>query len=232
MDTSVSWVHRWTQDELKEMQTHDKEIGPILLWKQVQNSRPEWEQVARESPATKNYWTQWDRLMLRDGVLYRSFESHAGEKRLWQLLVPKKLQGHVLEQAHSHRLSGHLMARKTLSRIRDHYYWSGYRRAVERWCKQCDVCAARKNPTKRSNAKLKQYVTGEPLQRCALDIMGPLPVTDRGNKYVLVLADYFSKWTEAYPMLDMEAATVARIMVEEFICRFGVPLEIHTDQGR
>lgn len=229
---STSWVPKWTIEELKEMQIQDNDIGPILLWKQVQNSRPAWEQVACKSPATKNYWTQWDRLVLRNGILYRSFESHAGDRKLWQLVVPKKLQEHILEQAHGHRLSGHLMVRKTLSRVRSHYYWSGYRKAVEKWCRQCDPCAARKHPNKRPNAKLKKYATGEPLQRCALDIMGPLPETEKGNRYVLVLADYFSKWTEAYPMPDMEAATVARIMVEEFICRFGVPLEIHTDQGR
>ncbi|KAJ8018699.1 hypothetical protein HOLleu_43170 [Holothuria leucospilota] len=158
---TTSWVLQWTNEELKELQIQDNDLGPIVLWKQVQNSRPTWEQVACKSSAAKNYWTQWNRLALRNGILYRSFESHAGDKILWQLVVPRKLQGHILEQAHGHRLSGHLMVRKTLSRIRDHYYWSGYRKAVEKWCKQCDLCAARKNPTKRPNAKLKRYTAGE-----------------------------------------------------------------------
>ena len=71
-----------------------------------------------------------------------------------------------------------------------------------------------------------------PLERIAMDIVGPLPVTERGNRYILVVGDYFTRWKEAYPMKDMEAQTVACILVNEFICRLGVPDTIHTDQGR
>ena len=62
--------------------------------------------------------------------------------------------------------------------------------------------------------------------------MGPLPETSRGNKYILVIADYFTKWSEAYPIPNMEAITVAKCLVNEFICRFGVPEQLHSDQGR
>ena len=65
-----------------------------------------------------------------------------------------------------------------------------------------------------------------------MDILGPLPVTERGNRYILVVGDYFTRWKEAFLMKDMEAQTVACILVNEFICRMGVPDTIHTDQGR
>ena len=74
-------------------------------------------------------------------------------------------------------------------------------------------------------------LAGRPMERIAMDILGPLPLTERGNKYILVIGDYFTKWKEAYPMKNMEATTVASILVQEFICRFGVPECIHTDQG-
>ena len=51
------------------------------------------------------------------------------------------------------------------------------------------------------------------MQRVAVDILGPLPVTSMGNKYILVMADYFTKWVEAFPMPNMEATTVARTVV-------------------
>ena len=70
------------------------------------------------------------------------------------------------------------------------------------------------------------------MERIALDIMGPLPNTENGNKYVLVLADYYTKYVEAYAVPDERAETVARKLVDEFICRYGVPHEIHSDQGR
>jgi transposase InsO family protein len=65
----------------------------------------------------------------------------------------------------------------------------------------------------------------------ATDILGELPVTERGNKYILVVANYFSKWTECFPMRNMEAGTVERIIVEQAITSFGVPFIIHSDQG-
>ena len=73
-----------------------------------------------------------------------------------------------------------------------------------------------------------------PMQRIAMDIVGPFPETRRGNRYILVIGDYFTKWKEAFPIKDMEAATVARCLVDEVIrfCRLGVPDTIHTDQGK
>ena len=66
----------------------------------------------------------------------------------------------------------------------------------------------------------------------ALDILGPLPDSDCGNKYILIIGDYFSKWTEAYAIPNQEATTVARVLVEEFVAGFGIPKQIHSDQGR
>ena len=62
--------------------------------------------------------------------------------------------------------------------------------------------------------------------------MGPLPVTEAGNKYLLIAMDYFSKWPEAYPLPNQVSVTVADVLVNELVCIFGVPLYIHSDQGR
>ena len=70
------------------------------------------------------------------------------------------------------------------------------------------------------------------MERIAIDVMGPLTTTERGNKYILVISDYFSKWTESYPMPNQEAEMVANILVREFVARFGVQRQLHTDQGR
>ncbi len=70
------------------------------------------------------------------------------------------------------------------------------------------------------------------MDRVVTDILGPLPVSDRGNKYILLVGDQFTKWMEAYPIPDQTAETVAHKIVYEFISRFGAPLDIHSDQGR
>ena len=74
--------------------------------------------------------------------------------------------------------------------------------------------------------------SGLPMQRMAMDIMGPLPETADGNRYILVVADYFTKWTEAFAIPNQEAQTVAQAFVEGIVCRLGPPGVVHTDQGR
>ena len=112
------------------------------------------------------------------------------------------------------------------------FYWVGQRKDVEEWCHHCDICASRKFPLKHPKAPLVPSFISNPLDRIAMDILGSLPTTPRGNKYILVISDYFIKWTEAFPLKDMEASTVARVLFDEFICQFGAPAYLHTDQGR
>ncbi|XDV23189.1 hypothetical protein PO909_027876 [Leuciscus waleckii] len=64
---------------------------------------------------------------------------------------------------------------------------------------------------------------GAPMERIAVDLMGPMNETERFNRYILVVQDYFTKWVEAYP--------VAEIIVTEWVCRYGAPSTLHIDQG-
>ncbi len=70
------------------------------------------------------------------------------------------------------------------------------------------------------------------MDRVATDILGPFPQSDQGNRYVLLVGDYFTRWVEAYPIPNFTAETVASKIVYEFIARFGSPLELHSDQGQ
>ena len=94
------------------------------------------------------------------------------------------------------------------------------------------MCHQKTTEAETKGIHIESVKAAYPFQVIAMDIMGSLPCSNLGNKYVLVVGDYFSKWTEAYPMLDMEASTVAKLLVDQFICRFGTPEQIHTDQGR
>ena len=70
------------------------------------------------------------------------------------------------------------------------------------------------------------------MQMVAVDILGPLPRTSAGNRYVLVAGDYFTKWIEAYPIPNQEAVTVAQKLLDEMFCHFSLPERLHSDQGR
>jgi transposase InsO family protein len=70
------------------------------------------------------------------------------------------------------------------------------------------------------------------MERVAIDILGPLPKTEAGNEYILVAQDNFTKWPEAFALPNQQTATVADVLVNQFFSRFGILLEIHSDQGR
>ncbi|XP_065939370.1 uncharacterized protein [Magallana gigas] len=79
---------------------------------------------------------------------------------------------------------------------------------------------------------LKQVIVpiDYPFQRVAIDMVGPLPKTKRGNQYILVMCDYATKYPEAIPLRSQDAEVVAEAMMEVFT-RLGVPKEILSDQG-
>ena len=149
-----------------------------------------------------------------------------------QIVLPLEMVFIVLTQLHDSATAGHLGMRKTLDKVQRRFYWPGQRRDVADWCRSCLKCIARKLPVQPHHAPMQTETAGKPLQRVSMDILGPLPVTKRQNRYILVIGDYFTKWMEALPMSNMEAQTVARLFVNHFVTRFGSPEYLHTDQGR
>ncbi|KAJ8948177.1 hypothetical protein NQ318_010450 [Aromia moschata] len=231
MATTIEVEDEWSSEELKKSQKKDSDLKLIRNW--LKNGvRPTWQEVSRYGTTIKGYWAQWSSLCLRDGLLHRKWESPDGVSAVYQLVLPKARIHQVLEELHSSPSGGHFGVTRTLARVRDRFYWVNCRRDVEEWCKRCDLCSAKKGPKTRSRGKMVQYLSGAPFERVAVDILGPLPVTDRGNKYLMVVMDYFSKWPEAVPLPNQEAETVAEAFIENVIARHGVPLELHSDQGR
>ena len=113
-------------------------------------------------------------------------------------------------ELHSSKTAAHFGVYKTRSKVNERFYWYRLSSDIRSWIRRCDICAKRKSPGTRRKAKLQQDLVGHPGQRIAMDILGPLPVSESGNRFILVVGDYFSKWIEAYALPDQEAATCAR----------------------
>lgn len=71
-----------------------------------------------------------------------------------------------------------------------------------------------------NRAPLQSVKTGYPMQLVAVDILGPFPESEAGNSYILTVADYFTRWMEAYPIPNQEARTVAKKITDEFFSDF------------
>ena len=94
------------------------------------------------------------------------------------------------------------------------------------------VGAQNKQGPHNDKALLQSIDVNEPFVFWAMDSMGPLPETSRGNKHLLVIMNHFTKWCEAFPTKDQTAFTIAEVLVLRVFSRFGPPAIIHSDQVR
>jgi len=220
-----------TPEDFRAAQAADLDIAPILRAKEA-DTRPTRESVSNASVATKALWLQWKSLEIRDGLLCRRFVDNR-DRTTHQLVLPRTFVPAVLRTMHdAPGTGGHLGANKTIAKVRAHFYWPALCMEVKLWCLSCAVCRTKKGPPRRTRAPLTLHNVGVPWERVGVDLAGPFPRTPRGNRYLLVAVDYFSKWPEAIPIPSMHSAVVARALVDNIFTRFGSPLEVHSDQGR
>ena len=216
----------------KEKQGEDDDMTLIIKALKEKQTKPEWNEIAPCGDEVKTLWAQWDSLRFIDGILYRVWEDSSGKREVLQVVVPTVLRKQIFGILHDSKTGGHFGINKTIGKIRMKFYWPKLRDDVKVWCAQCDVCAARKGPSRKIKAPLATYVVGLPMERVAIHVLGPLPVSESGNRYILIAMDYFTKWPEAYALPNQEAETVAKVLVDQFVSRFGTPAQLHSDQGR
>ena len=145
-ESEKCWVEGKTLTDLQSAQEVDPCIGPVWKWKK-DGVRPKWAEIARHNIIVKTYWSQWDRLVLRDDVLYRKWWTAGTDEVVCQLILPETLKSLVLEQLHGQPSSGHLGIRRTLARVRSRFYWVGllyllggsfwYARSGSKYCCRC-----------------------------------------------------------------------------------------------
>ena len=167
-----------------------------------------------------------------EGVLYRCWvpRGQPEECGVDQIILPKKLRRVVLQTAHSIPLGGHLGRRKTAARIIRRFYWPTLFRDVADFCRSCDRCQKAGHKRASRAPMIPLPIIEEPFQRIAMDIVGPLPRSCAGHRYVLVVCDYATRYPEAIPMEIVDAESVADELVNMF-ARVRIPQEILTDQG-
>ena len=147
------------------------------------------------------------------------------------LVVPKSVREDILTYLHSN--FGHVGINKMLYRIQERYFWPGIRKDIIKLCKSCHSCARYKDNTAPNSAPLMPIDISllEPFQKVGMDILGPLPEAEDGSKYVLILQDYFTKWTEAIALKAVNSEVVQNWLINDIIPRYGVFSELVTDQG-
>jgi transposase InsO family protein len=168
-------------------------------------------------------------LIVDDGILYiqKGPESKYFDR---QLVVPDSLKVHILQIHHDE--AGHLNAQKLVEQIKKKYFWQGMDRDIREYSVTCLECQASKTGSVTRAGLLEPIRVTTPFEKVGMDFVGPLPSTSKGNKYLLVFIDYMTRWPEAFAVPDRKASTVARIIVDELIPRFGPMKELLSDQAQ
>ena len=196
-----------------------------------QASDPELKDIIQK---TRKHGGSYLQYRLRENILFNVRERNRvyETQEISRLVVPSSMKEAILTSCHDDISGAHLGFNKSLKKISDRFFWFRMKKDIKNWIDTCTICAGKKNPQPRVAPLHSITQPVKPFDMIGMDFIGPLPTTDDGNKHILVFTDYATRWVEAFPTADQKASTVAKILIEEIICRHSAPVTLLSDQGR
>lgn len=216
-------LSQYSQSEIRKAQRDDPHLKFWLnaVWNR---QKPKLEKFSN-SPYHVAMLRSFDKLKICRGILYR--EVVINEETRLQLILPNNFIHQVLTSLHND--VGHPGRDRTLSLLRDRFYWPCMSSDVEDWIKNCGRCVRFKTIIT-AKAPLVNIQTSEPLELVCLDYL-TLDMAKSGIQYVLIITDHFTRYAQAIPTRNMSAKTTADAFLNNFVKHYGLPKRIHSDQG-
>ncbi|GJY31435.1 reverse transcriptase domain-containing protein [Tanacetum coccineum] len=116
--------------------------------------------------------------------------------------------------------------------LRSGYYWPTMHRDARDMIKKCNDCQVHRPIPRQPQQELTPITSPWPFHKWGIDIAGPFPVAAGGLKFLIVAIDYFTKWIEAKAVATITGNQVKRFVWDNIVCRFGLPGEIVSDNGK
>ena len=220
LQEQTSLMPTYSLQDISQLQLADSNIANIRKYLDG-NTKPNSRDV---STTVLRHWKQ---LHVIDNILYRQVASNGTTLDL--LFMPQSLIPFVLQQLHD--FAGHQGIERTVSLIRERFYWGTVQKDVEQHCKCCKRCIIAKEPTPKVKPKMYNFTANYPMEVIAMDFT-MLEMSSSGIENVLVLTDIFSKYVITIPTRDQTAKTVAKVLVKELFQKLGIPRRLHSDKGR
>ena len=176
----------------------------------------DYKKIIKNISQEKNY-------MIKDDVLYKDTSG-----KLLRVIRRHEFEG-LMYIFHDHQLSAHFGIQATYDKIKEKYWWKGMLNNITTYIKSCDQCQRRGKP--QGKHELHPIKVKEPFYQIGIDIVGPLPQTKKGNRYIVVAIDYFTKWPEAKALKEASAKEVSTFIFDDIICRHGCSQKILSDRG-
>ena len=148
-----------------------------------------------------------------------------------RLIISRHQMHNLLRQTHDHPLSGHQGQETTYLKTAEVYYWPRMKADIKEFVKSCKICQKRER--RKGEAPLEPITKVTlPFHQIGIDVVGPLPITLSGKRYIVIAVDHFTKWIEARALEEADAQSIATFVYDDIICRHGVPKIISSsDRG-
>ncbi|RWS00829.1 uncharacterized protein B4U79_07625, partial [Dinothrombium tinctorium] len=166
---------------------------------------------------------------IKDDIVYKIIKDDGNKKLL--IVVPRFFRKQILQEFHDSTIGAHLSALKTKEKIEHNFWWPQLTQTVRRYVQGCEECQKLKSPRAPIQGYLEPTKPVSPWNRLSIDILGELPQTERGNRWIIVAQDSFTKWCEIKAVSNIKASTVADFILYNIILRHGTPLHLLSDRG-
>lgn len=183
--------------------------------------------LPEDSCQARKTTAQASQFALVDGILYL-VEAKRGNQR--KAVVPAHLQEKILRDTHSGKMAGHFSGNRLFTTLSRHWWWETLYRDCVAFCKNCAVCVVVSGSGRIQRPPLHPIPVQKPFQIIGVDIM-ELPITENGNKYVIVFQDFLTKWPMVFAAPDQKSVRIVRLLAEEVVPLFGVPDALLSDRG-
>ncbi|GJX49470.1 reverse transcriptase domain-containing protein [Tanacetum coccineum] len=168
------------------------------------------------------------RFSIINGTLYK--KSFLGP---WLRCVGPLQANYVLREIHEGSCSMHAGTRSVVAKaLRIGYYWPTMHEDARKLIRACQDCQVHKPVPRSPQQKLSPITSPWPFYKWGIDIAGPFPEGPGKVKFLIVAIDYFTKWIEAKPVATITGNQIKKFVWDNIVCRFGLPGEIISDNGK
>ena len=190
------------------------------------------EVLIMTDPRSKHYKTNEDRIILKDGLLYRKYFGETGSVKYYQILIPKQLVKEVLRSLHG-EFGKHPGIFKTITACREKYYFPKKAQFIREWVISCEQCIreSRIDPslTRPPLQNPNEHITA-PEDAIQIDLVPELPPSG-GYENIVTAMDVFSRYLFAYPTANQDAKTIAKVLINIMTKHAYLPTTLISDKG-
>ncbi len=167
--------------------------------------------------------------MIKGRLYFKTADRRGQIKHL--LVVPNSLRGTVLYNCHNTPFAAHAGQFRTECRVREYFYWDTLSQDVIAYCNSCESCAKTKEPRKPIRVPLQPIEPHAKFEKYHTDCLGPLPLTQKGNKFIITFIEALTRYCIIIPIPNLTAEVTADAFLKSVVLKWGVPKYLTSDNG-